>query len=176
MEELKTRVQRKEENIVIYVAEMNTIFNRLSVKISEETRLKTIKKNLLPHYITALALHEVDSFDDLIGYCRKIDEAFELRRKVGLTPKVCSFSQKEVHKYYDKVDLSLSQDVENDNSDTPVVAGSSRNSSKSRVSSCWNCGDAKHLYRDCKRKRKIFCYKCGTPDTTVRQCKKCQGN
>jgi hypothetical protein len=56
---------------------MTNIFNRLTVTPGPGEQLRLIKKKILPRYITALALQKVDSIEQLLSFCRRIDEADE---------------------------------------------------------------------------------------------------
>jgi hypothetical protein len=149
-DDIKNRKQRKDESIVIYVAEMNALFSRLSTRPSADIKLKNIRRNLLPYYISALALQDVNSIDQLINLCKRIDEAYNLKRKNAQCSKVYSIS----------VSPSMGKPIEN----------------RTSHSKCWNCGKEGHLYNNCVEKRKRFCYRCGAPDCTVRSCINCSGN
>ena len=54
---------------------MENLFTRLSRLPYETTRVKHIKFNLIPEYLTQLALHPVDSINDLITLVRRLEEA-----------------------------------------------------------------------------------------------------
>jgi hypothetical protein len=74
-ETLRSRFQRSDEPTAIYVAAMTNIFNRLTITPKPEEQLRLIKRKILPRYITALALQKVDSIEQLLSFCRRIDEA-----------------------------------------------------------------------------------------------------
>jgi hypothetical protein len=76
-ETLRSRFQRSDEPTPIYVAAMTNIFNRLTITPRPEEQLHLIKRKILPRYITALALQKVDSIEQLLSFCRRIDEADE---------------------------------------------------------------------------------------------------
>jgi hypothetical protein len=71
---------------------MNALFNQLSTRPSADIKQKNIRRNLLPYYISALALQDVNSIDQLINLCKRIDEAYNLRRKNGKMPNVPKYS------------------------------------------------------------------------------------
>jgi hypothetical protein len=47
-DDIKSRKQRKDESIIIYVAEMNALFSHLSTRPSADIKQKNIRRNLLP--------------------------------------------------------------------------------------------------------------------------------
>lgn len=87
---IRARFQQRGETVQVFVAQMENLFLRLNDFVAESTKLKYIKKNLLPHYITQLALTPVNNIADLVHFCRKIDEAHELksRRKSNVSALV----------------------------------------------------------------------------------------
>ncbi|KAH0818318.1 hypothetical protein GEV33_004474 [Tenebrio molitor] len=80
--EIKSRYQTCDESPTIYVALMNNMFTRLSKTPPEIDRLKIIRRNLCPHYISALALENITSIDRLIELCQKIDDAYEAKKRI----------------------------------------------------------------------------------------------
>lgn len=53
-DEILLQTQRRNESVTIYIAVMEALFNRLSELPSEAKRVKYIKKNVLPQYVTQL--------------------------------------------------------------------------------------------------------------------------
>jgi hypothetical protein len=82
LDEIKSRYQTRDESPAIYVALMNNVFTRLSKTPPEIDRLKIIRRNLCPHYISALALENITSIDRLIELCQKIDDAYEAKKRI----------------------------------------------------------------------------------------------
>lgn len=73
--QIKNRTQGEKESVGIFVAYMNNLFKRLTTVVSDDVKLKIIRKNLLPFYQNQLILVDVHSIDELIDLCRKIDQA-----------------------------------------------------------------------------------------------------
>ncbi|KAJ3661614.1 hypothetical protein Zmor_006002 [Zophobas morio] len=86
-DEIKARVQGKSETITIFVAVMETLFSRLTRPPVETTKVKVIRKNLLPHYLMHLSLVDVKTVQELLVQCKKIEEmnAMRNRFKSGVT-------------------------------------------------------------------------------------------
>jgi hypothetical protein len=151
-ETLRSRFQRSDEPTAIYVAAMTNIFNRLTVTPGPEEQLRLIKKKILPRYITALALQKVDSIEQLLSFCRCIDEADEAKNRNPVRTSKAP----------------VSNSVES----APPRKPPSQ-SPKNSVN-CWNCNKNDHLYSQCpNRRQNLFCYRCGRKDTTVKDCPQC---
>lgn len=80
-EEIKGRKQGKSESVTIYVAVMESLFSRLSNPPALVTRIKYIRKNLLPEYGRQLALLEFNSVEDLWRSCQKLEENLGILEK-----------------------------------------------------------------------------------------------
>lgn len=72
---IKTRGQRKEESVVIFLAVMQSLFNRLKSTPSESTRVKWILKNLKVEIRDKLLLQDFGSVAELSVAAHKIEEA-----------------------------------------------------------------------------------------------------
>lgn len=96
-EELKLRVQGRNESCSMYIAMMLTLFSRLSRPTCEKTRVKQIKKNLLPVYVTQLALSEIDTVEELSKLCRKLEEVEIAKRNYRAPAKpACALLEPEL--------------------------------------------------------------------------------
>lgn len=189
--EIRERTQGRNESIIIYVAIMESLFNRLSNPVQEVTKLKYIKKNMLPHYISQLALTSVNSILELTNYCRKIDEATVQKNKYHAPPSHCSIepelayinndeshysNYKNKKNFYNKNKTKFihkkketnsgSQNISTLDSSGPSTSGSSTN----KRSKCWNCNIDNHNFRYCNAPRRRFCYNCGKPNETIKTC------
>ncbi|KAF5304198.1 hypothetical protein FQA39_LY19014 [Lamprigera yunnana] len=72
--QIKYSTQGEKESICIFVAYINHLFLRLSVKVEDNIKLKIIRNNILPYYQNQLFLIEILSQDHLIELQRRIDE------------------------------------------------------------------------------------------------------
>lgn len=108
-EEIRNRKQIKGEKVSIYIAIMENLFSRLSVLPDEQTRLRYIRRNLLPVFIARLSLVDVQSIQALGSLCRKIEASLASSSKVATVAQV-SESNKDIncwncskggHKFFD---------------------------------------------------------------------------
>lgn len=51
------------------------LFNRLQRSLSEREKLTILRRNIVPYFIHALGLHEVDTVEDLRNPCKKVKAA-----------------------------------------------------------------------------------------------------
>lgn len=86
-DDLKDRYQGKSENITAFVAVMETIFSRLSRPPAEATKVKIIRKNLLPMYLTQLEITQVDTVVNLVAICKKIEDLSLLKQKPRISQR-----------------------------------------------------------------------------------------
>lgn len=84
-DQIKQRKQKRNESVAVFIAHLQILFSRLSNAPAESTKIKHIRKNLLPDYITQLALVEVNTVDELSKHCRKLEEASYLRSKQNIS-------------------------------------------------------------------------------------------
>lgn len=99
-DQIKNRTQGDSEPISIYIAYMTNLFKRLAIPISEEIKLKIIMKNILPFYTTQLTLVTIDSIEQLINYCKKLEIARD---------KAAKFKPPALDKHQVEVDLNYSK-------------------------------------------------------------------
>lgn len=186
-ESIRQRRQRRNESVTIYIAQLENLFNRLSTCPAEVTKLKYIRKNLLPDYVTQLALQNIDSVANLVALCKKLEEANYITSRKSTTQVSylgsSSFSgSNQRTERYSRFNKSFSrspqaQVVDKDNKNT-VVDETKKNlpDSNKRKVVCFNCQLPNHTYNVCTEKRKIFCFKCGEPNVKVSSCPKCTKN
>jgi len=189
-DQIKHRRQKKNESVAIFIAHMETLFNRLSRKPAEVTKVKIVRQNLLPDFISQLALMDLDTMSDLLNSCRKLEEANYLKNKnkshevSELTQPLNSFGQNNKVDFRKKSGfnevISTNQNIHNKNYRKSFNSNSGtqnyRETNTKKTITCWNCGLSNHTFHDCKAKRKIFCFKCGQPDVKVKDCKHCSKN
>lgn len=193
-EEIKKRKQKHNESIAIFIAHMQTLFNRLSRPPVESSRVKYVRKNMLPEYIGQLALTDIGTMQDLSSLVRKLEEAKRLQKQNAhftdskhhsnnvknfrKQENLNSYSVNEVkhqQSYNPHKKSSTNNNVANNCSINNV---SSPSSSKKSIanSSCWNCGGTNHRFSGCLAKRKLFCFKCGLENVKANSCPNCSKN
>lgn len=197
-EEIRSRTQGKDEPIHVYVAIMESLFRRLERPIAEVTKLKYLRKNILPIYAMQLALINVASVEDLIDFCRKIDNAQIVKNKFRPPPKVSNLDPELVYLSSDLATTSNAPSVQafsttntdqfqtntnklnskkgkfnrNKGTQRQPERKFSNNTIKSTVSPmvCWNCQQPNHTFNSCKAKKTKFCFRCGKPNETTKTC------
>lgn len=202
-ESIRHRKQKKNETITIFIAQLENLFNRLSTPAAEATKVKYIKRNLLPEYIQQLALHPVDSIATLANLCRNLEEAAYLTSKRSHNAHISYLDNSNTNLVQNSRSSSTSQtnhSNRNSNSHRKPNSSSQRqsvnftSSSGSNSSSqlkqavtseqvsgkaqvvCFNCRLPNHMYSACTLKRKMFCFRCGEPNVRVSDCPKCSKN
>lgn len=203
-EEIKARKQGKSESVSIFIAIMETLFNRLSRPPCEITRIKHIRQNLLPQYFSQLALSDIENLSGLSKLCKKLEDAHLTQSKFRQPHKpYIEMLEPELAYVTDDVtsevtEITVSKSAATDsNAVTLHKKGSvyrerdyrqayplnrGRSSFSRNIEpgpstvKCWNCGQPNHTYAGCKLKRKKFCYRCGYANVTVFSCPKCSGN
>lgn len=164
-EEIRNRQQGRNEPITIFIAQMETLFNRLSKVPSELTKVKYIKKSLLPYYVRQLALSEINTVTELHQLCRRLETASQVSNRVKTN---CKLNLLETENASVDTDYASHTTVDKKNHRP-------RNDNKKSIS-CWNCHQPNHTYQHCTLKRNKFCYKCGKANVTTASCPSCSEN
>lgn len=148
-EAIRTRKQERGEPVSIFASVIENMFSRLTVKPDESTRLKLIRKNLLPVFTSRLCLHDISNVDELLRLCRKIEATLS---NATIKTRVNAIN-------------AIGKDEE-----------SSTNTELKRKTICWNCDEEGHRHAICKKPRKRFCFKCGVKGHIIKTCPKCSKN
>lgn len=175
-EEIRKRSQGSHEKVIVYIASMQNLFNRLNNKPDEETRVIWIRRNLRPYIQNALALQTIKTVEQLTKFCRSIEET-SLRAEQYCPPSTNYRSLLEPQLAYRKPSgipqtSAVSERAHTFMNATPVASVETPQGRRS----CWNCGTSGHNFRVCTAPRRKFCFKCGFRNVVVKDCPKCQGN
>lgn len=170
-EEIKSRKQGNFEKPTIFIAIMINLFHRLTKTPSDSEQLKYIMRNLQPYYASHLSLITVNSVEELITLCKKLEETKLQNSKFRGTAHGAKCLEPDLaykqpdHKYQtSEVKLSNSKSSYN-----------SRQLTRGEYNRliCWNCKTAGHSYRNCTKPTTTFCYRCGTSGQFSPTCVKC---
>lgn len=198
-EQIKRRKQRKNETTVVFIAHLETLFARLSRPPAEISKVKHIRKNIFPEFISRLALVDINTVSELSELCRKLEESDYMKDKNKPRDEVAgidiaSTSSKKFenlntnqnrnsnvrkdfnknHRNFSKPS-NVSQNKRSDNNQLNQNKSFDKNKSKTSVV-CWNCELPNHTYLNCKGPRNIFCFKCGEGNVKTSTCPKCSKN
>lgn len=170
LDEIKRRTQGKQERIMIYLAIMQNMFNRLPIKILEMQKLAILQKNIQPYYQQAICRESFNSVAELTRILRIIEQT-----KINCE----NFKEPMASNMNLEPDLAIQS---NNTSSTvsfqnEIAAADIKNIEGQK---CWNCRNVGHRFNDCPYpKQRIFCYKCGNFGQTFKSCNTCnpqQGN
>ncbi|XP_074034260.1 uncharacterized protein [Leptinotarsa decemlineata] len=78
---IKSRKQGKTETIVLYSAVMENLFKRLSRPPAETTKLRIIRKNVLPEYMSHLAIYDVNFVSELVKLVKRLEDANYMKNR-----------------------------------------------------------------------------------------------
>lgn len=172
-DQIKARKQKQIEKVEIYVAQMQHLFDRLTVHPGEDVFLRYVRKNMLPEYRTQLALTTIRNVDHLTSLCRKIKAAQPSNFSRPGNSQQCSV-QFEV--------ATNEQEIKREqkpfqNSTAGNRINQAEGSARRIQGLCWNCNKSGHAFRDCRTPRKeVFCYNCGLKGKIKSNCPNCSKN
>lgn len=180
-DEIRKRTQGAREKTVMYVAAMENLFNKLGTsKPSEEIRIKTIRRNLLPLIQSQIALCHITTINDLVRVSRSVEETAQ--RVQSFCPPPANYRQllepelayyKPPGHYPPQVSevSSIVSPPKRSISATPTIETLS---SPENLSKCFNCLQTGHRFKKCPAPRKrFFCFRCGQENVTSKTCPKC---
>lgn len=160
--EIKNRTMGPTESLGIYLAVMDNLFGRLTVKVSGATRLKIIMNNISPFYQTQLALTEVQSVEHLLELGQRLEA-----RKASVEEFRPPPSRKNERLL--EPDLAYVCTGHQDSCAIEEV----RNV---QAMKCYNCNKLGHKAVQCDQPHRRRCFRCNRPNFTVRTCPTCNPN
>lgn len=154
-DEIRHRTQGEDETMGVYVAIMEQMFNRLSTKCDEVSKLKILRRNIGPFYQQQLAHSIIESTSDLVRLGKIVEttrasiEAFTPPTKIkqSLEPDL-AYGGKTYAKRSEQVQVSAIK--------------------------CWKCRQEGHISKECRAP--LSCYGCGRPGVKRYDCPLCSGS
>lgn len=75
LERVKRRLQRIDEKIIPYLTHMENEFSSVVNPPDTRERIRIIRKNLLPHFVSLTACKQFDSVEELSEACKRVEAA-----------------------------------------------------------------------------------------------------
>lgn len=185
--DIRSRTQGLHERATTFVAVMQNLFHKLSEVPGEQTRLRIIRRNLLPYIQSQLALTDCDTIAELTVACQRVEDAQARIARFKPPPtnpalvmeRELMYNPRQHRHQVTTIDTPRSTDP----GPTPLLGNLNQASSSTQpvtrgvqTLTCWNCRQRGHLRRDCRQPRARYCFGCGHPDVTRATCPRCQGN
>lgn len=163
--EIRSRTMRKNETIGMYLANMKSLFARLSVRIPEATQIKILMGNLLPYYQTNFSSREINTVDDILRFGRKLEATKSSIDAYVPPPNKASVLEPDLAYVHAEPHVERCHALQTNTADP-----------SRKPLTCWNCHKTGHRSAECRQTRKRHCYRCGQPNVTIATCSKCSGN
>lgn len=156
--QILNRKQLAGESFSMYLAHMNTLFEKAERKKDESEKVEILRENMRQIYRDRLGIQlaRVREIKDLKDLCLEAENLYP--ECLGSEVKG---GRKEVY--------------EISNNSNPIASGSGSSGNNQRFS-CWNCDSEGHLSRNCPQIQSIHCHRCGMKGKTVKTCPKCSKN
>lgn len=180
--DIRARTQGQSERATTYVSVMQNLFNKLTERPNEQTRLQIIRRNLLPHIQGQLALMDFSNLSDLTVACQRVEDTQTRMDRfkppptnpMVVTERELMYNPRRYRQQVNTVDVPPTPSA----SQTRVPEQPQPTPSVAQRLSCWNCRQFGHLKRDCTQRRSNtkHCFGCGNPNYTRATCPRCSGN
>lgn len=168
MEELKTRTQGVGESFSTYYSVMLNFFARLRVPISEEEKLRILRRNIRPCFAERLAIVPIVSLSDFKTKCKEIERQNLNSQYFVEPPKPNQHTLATDLAYKASVQLAVAE-VSTGPKQAPQSSGS-----KSSLF-CHRCRITGHTLANCKAERFLICFRCGRKGYITLNCPDCAG-
>lgn len=158
--EILNRTMGENEPVTVYISSMIGLFNRLTNVVDEKSRVAKIRRNLLPFFVSALALHSPNTVDELTELCKRVEESRVWSDRYRPPSSQNCLLEPDLACLYVSSNTSSKR---KSSVDVSVISSSL----------CWNCSRTGHIFTKCRSPKSIFCYGCGAKNTTKPNCSSC---
>lgn len=154
LREIRERTQGAHESVSLYLAIMQNYFNLLTKPLVESEKIKIVRFNLKPNFVTALALEEFVTFSDLKRRCKVLEYSFLRASEYKEPPKATN--------------TTLAVDLAYKGKSTPKVEAVDTS-----PVFCVRCRISGHSLNQCESKE-FVCFSCGNKGFTRVNCPNCK--
>lgn len=175
-DEIRHRTQGSQEKVLTFITAMENLFRKLEQPLMEKNRVEIMRRNLLPHIQTQIALQKIESTTELTKLARAVEET-EWRTKRFTPPPTNYGNLLEPELAYRRpINTRVAAVRTPATPEGPSPSLKDDGPKKLATMGCWNCGSTDHKFRNCRAERKRFCYRCGQPNVFSDNCPKCSKN
>nr|CAI5824404.1 unnamed protein product [Callosobruchus analis] len=140
------RTQGAQEKVIIFVSVMENLFRKLRVLPPEESRVRIIRRNMLPYIQTQMTLHTVRTVSELLNLSKSIEEtAWRVQRFCPPPTNTRQLLEPElayqVPAQHRRSTLNRPPDV------SPLAVDAVSQDGGSSQPLCWNCKSPGHKFR-----------------------------
>lgn len=172
-EEMRNRKQKPTELFSAFLTDIESLAQRLIHKISEREKFEIVIDNMKMSYKRRLALHELNSIEELANMCYRFDALENSLYTARNKPYEVHNLDEEYDQDSDAEELNVIQKYR-----SGKLQASSENKTRNEKAEtptetlCWNCRDYGHFWKDCSNQKSIFCHVCGMVGKTTSTCPK----
>lgn len=181
--EINSRTQGQNERVSLFISSMEGLFNRLTHKPDEQVIVNRIRRNLLPFFISNLALHKPKTIAELTDLCRHLEESRVWSERYRPPPTFRNnLLEPDLSCPYESGSSFRPKSHSSNPSLPPRSSGAYKNFDfRNRAQNvsvlsnvrCWNCDEVGHRFNSCPMKRQLFCFGCGMRNVTKASCQNC---
>lgn len=161
LEELKARTQGINESFSIYFSVMLNFFNRLRTPLSEEEKLRILRRNIRPAFSDRLALFPITSLQDFKNKCKELERQNIRSQYFVEPPKVT------------KQTLAADLAYKSGHAGTHQVAATALTTQPASAAFCLRCRVKGHNLKTCTAPPHLVCFRCGLKGYITKNCPNC---
>lgn len=168
LQEIRNRTQGENEPVGLFISAIDNLYDRLSYKVHRRERLRIMLRNLQPHMMEKLALHDIDSREKLLILGKKVEESAVRARRFKPPPSARGSLEPDLAYQ----GLTKSRAKVDEVHAPKVQANQEDNVPQIPRAICWNCRESGHQFRQCKipKGEAIFCFGCGKRGVIQNHC------